>query len=52
MSNEMIKKLLQLNARVSLWDTGEKWKDKDGKVYNIDRKPINWEIIIQKETNK
>lgn len=52
MTNEMKQKLKSINATISSEDTGERWIDTDGTVYNIDRKPINWNLIIKKETGR
>lgn len=48
MTNEMKQKLQSINATVSSYETGEKWVDSDGTIYNIERKPIDWNLIIKK----
>lgn len=37
-----------INAKVVNEPTGECWLGDDGKFYNIDRKPIDWKLIIEK----
>ena len=48
MTNEMKQKLQSINAILSSYETGEKWIDSDGTIYNIERKPIDWNMIIEK----
>ena len=48
MTNEMRQKLQSINAIISSVETGEKWIDSDGTIYNIERKPIGWNLIIKK----
>ena len=48
MTNEMKQKLQSINAIISSYETGEKWIDYDVTIYNIERKPIDWNMIIKK----
>ena len=48
MTNDMKQKLQSINAKVSSYETVEKWIDSDGTIYNIERKPIGWNLIIEK----
>lgn len=52
MTNGMKQKLQSINATISGDETGEKWVDSDGTIYNIERKPIDWNLIIKKEINR
>lgn len=49
MTKTFERKLKSINAVVVSYDTGEKWVDKNGKQYNIERKPINWGVIRRQE---
>ena len=48
MTKEMKQKLQSINAIISSYETGEKWIDSDGTIYNIERKQIDWNLIIEK----
>lgn len=49
MTEEFLKKLISINAVAVSYDTGEKWMDEYGNIYNIERKPIDWEAIKRSE---
>lgn len=48
MDDKIKKRTLAINAKVVSEHTGECWLGDDGKLYNIDRKPIDWKSIIEK----
>lgn len=52
MTNEMKQKLQSINATISSVETGEMWVDSDGTIYNIERKTIDWNLIIKKEQDR
>lgn len=49
MDTKLLKRVKAIKAMLSTDDTGEKWICDDGKILNIDRKPIDWALIIEKE---
>lgn len=48
MDDKIKKRTSEINANVVSEKTGECWLGDDGKLYNIDRKPIDWKSIIEK----
>ena len=48
MDDKIKKRTLAIDAKVVSETTGECWLGDDGKLYNIDRKPIDWQSIIEK----
>lgn len=52
MDRELLKRIKEIRATQSTYETTEKWLGSDGKIYNIDRKPIDWDLIIKKEINR
>lgn len=52
MDRELLKRVKAIKAMLSIDDTGEKWIGDDGKIINIDRKPIDWALIIEKEKQR
>lgn len=52
MDTKLLKRVKAIKAMLSTDDTGEKWICDDGKILNIDRKPIDWALIIEKEKQR
>lgn len=48
MDGELLKRIKEIRATQSTYETTEKWLGSDGKIYNIERKPIDWNLIIKK----
>lgn len=48
MDDKIKKRISAINAKIVSEPTGECWLGDDGKLYNIDRKPIDWKSIIEK----
>lgn len=44
----ILQKLEDIKAVISPYSTTEKWIDDDGNTYYIDRAPIDWKRVIQK----
>lgn len=52
MDIELLKRIKEIRATQSTYETTEKWIGSDGNIYNIDRKPIDWDLIIKKEQDR
>lgn len=52
MDRELLKRIKGIRATQSTYETTEKWPGSNGKIYNIDRKPIDWNLIIKKEQDR
>lgn len=48
MDDKIKKQTENIKAKVVNEPTGECWLGDDGKFYSINRKPINWKLIIEK----
>lgn len=46
---EIIEKVKLIRAKIVNYDTGEKWVDDQGNLYNISRNPVDYKRVAENE---